>query len=378
MTQSLADALAEISDPEMIEQLLSGIDESDNTQSSSPSSASSQSTLSKLYERFLRRRQNRSPATISNYKRTLPGFVQFAASRHALYPGEITTELVDAYVDSLLQEYDSDATILLHTSNVRPWLKWLNKRELCREAVYHILDKDELGLSPNAREEALPEKEATAILEALREQQYGSNLHALLELLWNTGIRIGEIRALDLGDINQADNDLAVRHRPDEATRIKNGRAGDATNGDGERDLNIHPHVVDVLSAYINLNRPETTDGFGRDPLFTTAHGRPARSTLRRWVYEATSCRWVDPELTERSCDGSCDPDSNVCAHSYYPHAVRRGAIVTHLSNDLRPDKAAERFDVSTDVIRKHYDPRSKARRKNDRADAVKDAWSDL
>ncbi|WP_076982680.1 site-specific integrase [Natronomonas moolapensis] len=125
MAQSLADALAEINDPETIEQLLSGINESDNTQSSSPSSASNQSTLSKLYERFLGRRQNRSPATISNYKRTLPGFVRFAASRHALYPGEITTELVDAYVDSLLQEYDNDATILLHTSNVRPWLKWL-------------------------------------------------------------------------------------------------------------------------------------------------------------------------------------------------------------------------------------------------------------
>lgn len=42
------------------------------------------------------------------------------------------------------------------------------------------------------------------------------------------------------------------------------------------------------------------------------------------------------------------------------------------------PDRAAERFNVSVDVIRAHYDPRDKSRRKDDRADAVRNAWDDI
>ena len=240
------------------------------------------------------------------------------------------------------------------------------------------MDRDELGLSPNARDEALPEKEAAAILEALRQQRRGSAIHALLELVWNTGLRIGEVRALDRTDLDLTNNEVYVCHRPTEGTRIKNGNANEPTQGDGERLQTLHPNVVDALALYIQTDRTEITDSFDRAPLFTTAHGRPVRSTLRRWIYRATSCRWTDDDLSDVSCDGSCDPDSNVCPYSYCPHAIRRGAIVSHLSNGLRPDRAAERFDVSTKVIKKHYDPRTKSRRKNDRADAVRNAWTDV
>jgi len=42
----------------------------------------------------------------------------------------------------------------------------------------------------------------------------------------------------------------------------------------------------------------------------------------------------------------------------------------------LRPDRASERSDVSVKVIEKHYDPRLKRQRKEDRAEAVRKSWS--
>lgn len=371
MTQTLAAVLAQIDDPETVQQLLSSDDVPD-------SSSSTQPTLSDLYERYLRRRRNRSPATLAQYKRTIPTIVSFADQHDINYPAELTPTFVDQWVDELSVKHDSDATIVTYTKNVRAWLKWIRKRDLCSDSVYQILDKDELGVSPTARDEALPQPEAERLLERLRKQRFGTAMHAILELAWNTGLRIGEIRSLDVTDFDKIGEDLTVRHRPAEGTRIKNGRETDDTPGDGERDITLHPNVVEALTSYIHSERREATDNFGRDPLFTTQHGRPARSTLRRWIYDATSCRWADTDHKGITCDGSCDPDSNVCPYSYYPHAIRRGAIVAHLSNGLRPDRAAERFDVSIDVIRAHYDPRDKARLKDDRADAVRNAWDDV
>ncbi len=371
MTKALAEVLADADDPETVQQILAL--SSDDSAESPPNP---HPTLSNLYERYLDRRRNRSPATIAQYKRTIPVFISFAEKQETNYPAEITTTLVDQWVDHLFAEYEADATICTYTKNVRAWLKWVYKRDLCSESVYRILDKEELGLSPNARDEALPRLEAEAILTNLRQQRFGTAIHALVELTWNTGLRIGEIRALDLNDFRPSDDEIIVRHRPEEGTRIKNGREYDGTPGDGERDVTLHQNVINALTSYIHSERQETIDGYRRDSLFTTAHGRPARSTLRRWIYEATSCRWADTETADITCDGQCDPDSSVCPFSYCPHAIRRGAIVSHLSNGLRPDRASERFDVSTDVIRTHYDPRDKAQRKEDREDAVRNAWS--
>ncbi|WP_233357450.1 site-specific integrase [Halococcoides cellulosivorans] len=199
--------------------------------------------------------------------------------------------------------------------------------------------------------------------------------HALLELLWNTGLRLGGVHSLDVRDFDPANSEVCLRHRPESGTRLKNGSEDEHTAGDGERNVELSDRVVTAIDSYLDHERPAVTDDYGRDPLFATTHGRATRSTLRRRVYEATSCRWAPESSDDRSCDGSCDPDSEVCEYSYYPHAIRRGAIVRHLSGGLQPAIASERFDVSIETIRKHYDPRTKRKRKEDRSAAVRTAW---
>jgi site-specific recombinase XerD len=376
MTQGLAKILSEIDDPDTIQDILS----TTSANSNPPDGISPQTsnpTLSDMYNRFLARRQDRSPATRSQYKRTIPRFVEFAKSETINHPGEITIVAVDAFVEELQAEYDTDATILTYTKNVRTWLRWLHKRNLCDAAVFHILDKDELGLSPKARDEALPASEAEVILQKLRRRRRGTAMHSLIELLWNAGPRIGGVHSADLRDFDPVNNELRLRDRRETGTRLKNGSERDNTAGDGERNIALKDSVIDALQLYIETERPDVTDDYGRKPLFATSRGRASKSTLRRWVYQATSCRWAPETATTANCDGDCDPDTNVCPHSYYPHAIRRGSIVAHLSGGLRPDRASGRFDVSTQTLKKHYDPRTKRQRKEDRVDAVRDAWSE-
>ncbi|RLM96983.1 site-specific integrase [Haloarcula sp. Atlit-7R] len=373
MSDHIVDLLADIEDPDTIEKLLELSDSVDFT--SDQTEPSNPSTLHELYERYLSRRHDRSPATRSQYRRTIPSFIKFAEDRDIKMPAGISTELVDAYIDDLQREYDADATILTYTTNVRGWLCWLNKRGQCPDDVYTILDKDELGLSPRARDEAIPADEAISILEQLDRQRCGSFKHALLELLWNSGIRIGGAHSLDVRDFDPTNREIRLRHRPKKGTRLKNGNDNENAAGDGERNVTLSTSAVEAIEHYIDCSRPSVTDDFDREPLFATQYGRATRSTLRRRVYEATSCRWGN-DSDNGACDENCDPDSNVCTYSYYPHAIRRGSIVHHLSGGLRPSIASERFDVSIQTLRKHYDPRTKRRRKEDRSEAVRNAWN--
>jgi len=60
---------------------------------------------------------------------------------------------------------------------------------------------------------------------------------------------------------------------------------------DGERIIILRPQAVEALSLYIYTERPDVADEYGRPPLFATKQGRASQSTLRRWIYDATSCR---------------------------------------------------------------------------------------
>lgn len=374
MTNSLAQALSKIDDVEAIQHLLDSAHGGEDF-STNLNNANQQPTLEEFFDRYYNRRQNRSPATRAQYKRTIPVFIDFASANGVKRSAQISTELVDGFVHELQATYETDATIHTYTKNVRAWLRWLHKRQLCPKSVHTILGKEEIGLQPKARDEAIPASVANHILTNLRSKRRGSQHHALLELLWNGGPRLGGVHSLDLLDFDKSNTEIRLRHRPDTGTRLKNGNSKDEQPGDGERNVEISDAVIDAISHYIKFERPNQTDRFGRDPLFATQRGRAAKSTLRRWVYEATSCRWSPESANEENCNGNCDPDTDVCPCSYYPHAIRRGAIVHHLSGGLRPDYASGRFDVSTKIIKLHYDPRTKRQRKDDRSQLVRDSW---
>ena len=359
--------LSSESDPTHVQNLLSDL------QLLQVDEARASNSLMQLYDTYLQRSNNKSEATISQYRRTIPPFIELTTSRGVTDPVDCDRRVVNEYIDFIFEEYDVDATRYTHTKNVAAFLRWMYKNGHVDEKLYTVLDKDELGLSPAARDEAVSKPEADCILKRLRTQRYGTRLHALMGFCWNTGARISGIHSLDVEDFKPDLGIVQFVHRPDQGTRLKLGERGDAMNGTGERGVTLHPRVIEALQEYIECYRPEVTDSFGREPLFATDHGRASKSTLRRWFYEATSCRWnVESDV---HCNGNCSSHSNICPCSYYPHAVRRGAIVSALKAGMFLDTAAARFNVNKPTLRKHYDPRSDIERAQDRAEIVESTW---
>ena len=206
-------------------------------------------------------------------------------------------------------------------------------------------------------EEILRSEQAEDVLEYLRQSEYASRTHVVLELFWHTGIRLGSLIALDLEDYYPEQQRLELKHRPEADTSLKNG-------SEGERLLAVDPYICEVLDDWIAHHRPEMTDDHGRKPLLTTDQGRLAGTTVRETVYKATRpCYYSDDCPHNRDPDGCEGTDYGFysrCPLSVSPHSVRRGSITHHLSEDVPEKVVSDRMNVGQEVLDKHYDKRSK------------------
>jgi len=209
----------------------------------------------------------------------------------------------------------------------------------------------------NARTEMLEPETADDILTYLRKYHYASRTHALMELLWHTGIRTGTAQGLDVSDVQTEQERLRVRHRPKTDTPLKNTEKA-------ERYVTLSPEVTDVLADYIDENRHDVTDDYDRHPLLTTKFGRASKNSIRRNIYAATR-----PCETGQGCPHSRDSDkceaaqrtndACKCPSTVSGHPVRRGAITHFLRRDVPEKIVSDRMNVSQDVLDEHYDRRT-------------------
>lgn len=232
-------------------------------------------------------------------------------------------------------------------STLRVFLKWCGTIEAVDPDLYNKVLVPSVDSEEEQRDEKLDADEAEEILEYLSKYHYASREHVLFALLWETGMRIGAVRSLDVDDVSVDDRCLDLVHRPDTGTTLKNGQGG-------ERLVAISEALADLLDDYIDEARSQVTDKHGRSPLLHGKQGRISESTTRRKIYELTAPCYLDQECPD------CNRDSNAkCPEAVNPHAIRRGSITHFLTRDVPVEVVGDRMDVSRKVLDKHYDRRS-------------------
>lgn len=239
---------------------------------------------------------------------------------------------------------------------LRIFLRWCEsidavERDLHEKIVMPVLKKDD-----EQGEEILRSEEAENILEYLRRFEHASRWHVIMEILWNTGIRLGALHALDVEDYDSENERLEIHHRPDEGTPLKNG-------DEGERIVALSVEVCRVIEDWVEHQRPEVTDECGRHPLLTSNQGRLAKSCIRDAVYKATRPCYYGAECPHEREPDSCEAAQyggySKCPSSVSPHAIRRGSITHYLSEDVPEKVVSDRMNVGQDVLDKHYDKRT-------------------
>jgi len=240
--------------------------------------------------------------------------------------------------------------------SLRVFIKWCESIDAVEEGLHEKILLPTPSKEEERREETLRTGQAEEVLEYLRRFEYASRSHALLELLWHTGLRIGAVYSLDIEDYDPEEERLEMTHRPETGTALKN-------KSEGERMIALSRYVCEVLDDFIEHNRLEVLDEHGREPLFPSEQGRLSISTMRERVYTVTRpCYYGEGcphEREQEDCEATRYGYRSKCPSSVSPHSVRRGAITHFLTEDIPEQVVSDRMNVDQKVLDKHYDKRS-------------------
>lgn len=307
-------------------------------------------------DRFLsRRRQRQADETVRSYAHRLSHFVEWCEENDIERMREIGGWEIDEYRHHRESGDVSPSTVKSAMVSVKQLLEFCERIEVIDEDVAKKVEIPKLTKDEETSDEQLPADRARKVLAYFRDsdQWFGTAWHASLEVFWHTACRLGGLRGLDLGDYDPDEGTLWFHHRPETKTPLKN-------DAEGERIVSVNDDVVAALDMYIARERSDKRDMYGRDPLFTTRQGRPSRTTIRSWCYQATQpCLYTGcPHSRERhSCEWTSRAQAGKCPSSRSPHAVRTGSITWLLNvTDGDIEWVARRVNSKPATIRRYYD----------------------
>jgi integrase len=243
------------------------------------------------------------------------------------------------------------------------FLRWCADLELLSDELPDRIDTRDLASDKN-RKNIVPTERINEMLEYLSKYEYASRRHITILILAKTGMRVGGLRGLDVGDVDTQRQCLRLRHRPDTETPLKNKIKG-------ERLVAVSDSLLQAVEDYISKNRIEIEDEHGRDPLITTQSGRPHPTWYAKTCYRLTQpCLYGDcpHDRTPNTCDAAIrKADASKCPSSESTHAIRRSVLTEWLRNDISDSAVSGRADVSTSVLESHYDSRKELEKMNQR-----------
>jgi len=250
-----------------------------------------------------------------------------------------------------------NVTLRTNLSALREFLRFCVTIDAVSPSLPEKLNVPDLGPDENVRESFLGAGDAEAILDHKSTFEYASLDHVLFLLQWNGGLRMSAIHSIDVDDVDFDDDQIEIRHRAEEGSRLKNG-------ADGERIVTFDVETISTIEDYVEHIRPPVEDEYGREPLFPSTQGRLDKTNLNRRMYAATT-----PCQFGQECPAGKDPyDCEYtgayqrlikCPHNARPHDVRRGSITYWLRSDVPEKVVSDRMNVSLKTLDRHYDRRS-------------------
>lgn len=300
------------------------------------------------------RRPEVSDGTYSSYRYRLKLFVEWCENEGIENIGDLNGWTLDEYRAYRAAEGLQPSTLHNEMDTLRIFAGYLDRIE-ATDDLQESVDVPMVPDKDRSRDKMLEPERALDLLKSYRGPGplHATRFHVLLELAWHTGARMGGIIALDLRDVDLEENYLWFRHRPETDTPLKKQR-------DGERPVAISEEVTTVIQDYIDDNRPDGHDEYGREPLLVTSRGtRPAGGTLRSWMYEATQpCHFREcPHGHERStCDYREHGRWSGCPSSRAPHHVRTGSLTWQRNRGVPKDVLKERANAAESTIEEYYD----------------------
>ncbi len=281
---------------------------------------------------FLRAEQRASPETLRNYASDLRQLHRFLLSRRLVSspidPNSLSSDAVRAYLQWLDQKGNKPSSLARKLAAVRSFYRYLSRRGMVNG---NPVDGMRTPKQPKLLPRVLTKDDADALMTfpagltvwSLRDR-------ALLETLYSTGARVGELVALDIGDVRELEGLVRLQGK-----------------GRKERIVPIGEMALDAIRRY-RLSLPLQSAGGPPRALFCNQRG--GRLTSR-------SVARVVNRYSSRLAGGAVSP--HALRHSFATHLLDEGADLRSIQEMLGHAslRTTQRYThVATDQLLAVYD----------------------
>lgn len=205
--------------------------------------------------KYLDIEKNYSEYTILNYERDLKEFLIFLDRECISSYVDIDYKVLRLYLNEMFDKKYSSKTISRHLSSLRTFFKYLSREE--------IISFNPMVLISNPKEEKrLPSYLNYQQLEDILDipdtnDVIGLRDASILELLYSTGIRVGELVKIKIYDIDFSENRIKILGK-----------------GSKERYVLFGTKCSELIKRYIKESRPQLVKG-SSDYLYLNTRGTP-------------------------------------------------------------------------------------------------------
>jgi integrase/recombinase XerC len=265
-----------------------------------------------------------SPHTLRGYATDLAELRRFLAGRGVSDLAGVDTRAVRAYLAWLHERRLSKATIARKLASARSCLRFLARRGMIDVNPARQVRSPRLG---RRLPSFLPKDEATELLDQKPEEsEAGRRDHALLELLYATGLRVAECCGLDRNDLDRSQGTVRVLGK-----------------GGKERVVPVGETALEAVDAYMKMR------GDGTGPLFRNARGgRLTTRSVHRVVKERARQAGISQRVTPHTL-----------RHTFATHMLGEGAdlrLIQELLGHSRLSTTQRYTHVSPEHLMKVYD----------------------
>jgi len=258
---------------------------------------------------YIRLNRNASAHTVAAYDSDLSQFIAFASGqrgkRDALQPKHLDLALIRGFLGELYRQGQARASVARKVSALRTFVRYL------RREGWIDSDPAALAVAPK-REHKVPAHlsvdEVSQLLEAPDvSTPLGRRDRAILELFYASGIRLSELVALDLEDVNLADRVVRVMGK---------GRKERIVPFNQKAAAALRAWLKDRLALRAHPKAQNPRSQSREEPLFVNARGgRLTGRSVQRLV-----ARYV------KSCSTRFGISPHALRHSFATHLLQAGA----------------------------------------------------
>ncbi len=277
-----------------------------------------------FYADYLITEKGASANTVSSYMRDVRQFAQEMEKREIPLT-EVTSKDIEQYNDMLTERGKSPATVTRSTASVKSYYNFL----IAKGAIEVNPAK---GIRSIKVERKLPQILTSREVDLFLAQPECTDMkgyrdHAMLELLYATGIRVSELISLNLSDLNLTAGVVRC---------VSKGR---------ERIIPLYPAAIKALSDYVRSIRPRLIERPDEPALFVNMNGeRMSRQGFWKLIKYYQEKAGIEKQITPHTL-----------RHSFAAHLLENGADMRSLQEMLG------HADISsTQIYSKVVDPKIK------------------